>query len=1220
MFLPRIQEKKDADFEEEVAEKWFHELPQSKLPPCVGEKVTFMSPHDVHRLTSHPYSSNKNNDKFYGHYQETSLRYPAFSFSVIPYNWMQKDGESGFSELADQYGLAYDPKREPNLGFRNTWIQEIDNQRALLNKFIEPVRPHQSLIFPYAKNIPNIENSSRILLGAGMVTGIGELTEYTYEPSTKNKFRSTLWERPVYHSIRPEAKAGFLLPYQDLFKAAANDDSIDIMDYIAFAPSFEEFSYGSEWVNNDSGIESLLILNEKLKKFKELFTDRDFSNQFKWIDGQLSSMWKMRGPFPGLGAVLSGLKISGGNFLAWNLDKLIRDPQTEEVIKNPWELVNRIFNGDQSFLAKDEQVPVSNTLIQTWKSYSPEEKEFLELLSRMSVNNAQVQLVIGSSERDQIKYLDNPFLLYEHFRLELTGFSVGLIDKGVSKTERNFPLKPRSAVTDPLDERRIRAIAVRILEEEAEENGNTLLTGGQLVTKMDEQPLEPLCNPSTRNLVAISEFLQTEIVYFTLDLESDLYYFKLKRYDLVKEKIQKFVQKRSRAKITLPDTPDWLNEINTHLNPVDADKPEWYRKRDNEARAEKAAALEVMSLNRISALIGPAGTGKTTLIDAFCNQPFIRTGRVLKLAPTGKARVKMGKDGQTLAQFLIRTERYDPETGRYFINPEAKQEQYDTVIIDECSMLTEDQVAALIDSLAGVTRFILLGDFRQLPPIGAGRPFADIVNYLKKEKLGLSELKVLFRHLSGNIIPETEPDRIDVRLAKWFSDDEIKKQDDDIFQEIAVDPEKRWPEISFVEWYNVRDLESKLIEVTNKEIELVLKKQGKPLRNERANFDAALGATVYFDNSNWSGFDIASAGEIEKWQILSPGKTAGYGTKVLNKELQKHYRGDTVSKAIKTPKYKSKMPKPLGDDGIVFGDKLINVRNTKWNKPYHKLYNPNNVPDSDLLKYIANGEIGLHVGPYKDWNYDSPRPINFVFSSQKQYAYIFKDRDFREDGDLQMELAYAVTVHKSQGSGFGTVIFILPNPCPILSRELFYTALTRQEDRIVILHHGNFKDYQKFTMGNYSETARRLTDLFVQPELKFIKQKYYDNQYIQVSAREEFMISKSEVIIADLLHHYHVNYVYEGEISDDRGIAIHPDFIFEDSDSGTTYYWEHLGLLGKDDYRSKWVRKQEWYARNGIVERDKDPFAPKQLIITRDKPDGGIDASEIKKIIEDILN
>src|SRR5690606_37710271 len=98
--------------------------------------------------------------------------------------------------------------------------------------------------------------------------------------------------------------------------------------------------------------------------------------------------------------------------------------------------------------------------------------------------------------------------------------------------------------------------------------------------------------------------------------------------------------------------------------------------------------------------------------------------------PTGKARVRLEEQtglrgsGRTLAQFLNKLQRYDAETGAYFPKLKAPRcGDYRTVIVDECSMLTEEQLAALIDSLTNVERLVLVGDHRQLPPIGAGRPF-----------------------------------------------------------------------------------------------------------------------------------------------------------------------------------------------------------------------------------------------------------------------------------------------------------------------------------------------------------------------------------------------------------------------------------------------------------------------------------------------------------------
>jgi AAA domain/UvrD-like helicase C-terminal domain len=1223
MFLPRINENKNVELEESLAEQWLHELESQKLPPCVGEKVHFMSPHSIYTKVNHPYSLNENNDEYYAHYKETTLCYPGYSFSVVPYNWMLKNPKDNSSEKANLLIIPYDVEKEPKLSFENTWVQELNNQKAILDTFISPIKPNSSLIFIYAKNIPFVESTSRILIGVGHISEIGKLTEYEYSEGLPKKFRSSLWERPVFHTIRDGFSNGFLLPYQEFFKFAENDSSLNISEYIAFAPSFEEFSFGSEWVSNDSAIESLLILHDKLKKFEAILPNKNYEQQLKWIDRELSRLWKMRGPFPGLGAVLSGLKITEGNLIAWELDKLIRDEQTEEVVRNPWEYVELIFTGDTSFLSNKISVVISDTQKATWENYTKEEKDFLQFLSRMNVNNDQIEAVINKKEKEQIAYLKNPFLLYEQSKLETIQYSVGQIDKAVFSDARileRFPLPELVNMQTSLDQRRIRAFGVQILEQAAVE-GHTLLTDKQFVTKFDELSIQPLCNPSLRNIAAIESFLGEEVLRNVLDADDEQYYFKLKRFEVIKDKIRTFVQKRIKRTINPPIQQNWLQLIDDKFNQIDSTKPLWYQERDKQARQEKANALNILSNSRISVLIGPAGTGKTKLLEILCEQPFITSGTLLKLAPTGKARVNMGKDAKTLAQFLIKTQRYNPQTGQYFINPNAEAVKYDTVIVDEASMLTEEQMAALLDSLTGVDRLILVGDYRQLPPIGAGRPFVDIIEFLNREKKGIAELKVLFRQLSQSTITEEESERLDVRLGKWFSDDIIKKYEGDIFKEITESKTKEWDNIKFVEWHNVKHLEEILIDVTNAEIESLLRgMDGKILRNPQANFDASLGANYYMDKSNWSGFGIESASEIENWQILSPTRTAGYGTKVLNQQIQKVFRGKTKEKAIFPGKFKKrKMNRPVGDDSIVFGDKVINVKNTKWNKPWNRIFNPNEVSDEEILKYMANGEIGIHIGKYGEWNPNNQRPLNIAFSSQPDYAYSFKESDFQEDGDIQMELAYSITVHKSQGSGFKVVLFILPNPCPILSRELFYTALTRQEDKIVILHQGAFKDYQKYTTGEYSETGRRLTDLFSEPQIKLINKKYYDSKYIQVSTKGEFMISKSEVIIADQLHHNKVQYAYESPISDNDGITIHPDFTIEDSDTGIIYYWEHLGMLTKDDYRSKWKRKQDWYAKNGIVEYSENSDADKQLVITRDKPDGGIDASEIKAIIEDLF-
>lgn len=81
------------------------------------------------------------------------------------------------------------------------------------------------------------------------------------------------------------------------------------------------------------------------------------------------------------------------------------------------------------------------------------------------------------------------------------------------------------------------------------------------------------------------------------------------------------------------------------------------------------------------------------------------------------------------------------------------------------------------------------------------------------------------------------------------------------------------------------------------------------------------------------------------------------------------------------------------------------------------------------------------------------------------------------------DLAYALTIHKSQGSQFNQVFVVIPQPCFILGRELIYTALTRQLDRVVLFVQGQPTDLRAYASPKYSEVARRYTNLFQAPNM-----------------------------------------------------------------------------------------------------------------------------------------
>ena len=168
---------------------------------------------------------------------------------------------------------------------------------------------------------------------------------------------------------------------------------------------------------------------------------------------------------------------------------------------------------------------------------------------------------------------------------------------------------------------------------------------------------------------------------------------------------------------------------------------------EERATLEKAKALATLHEGRFSVLSGRAGTGKTSVLRVFLNGLEQLDGRrpLLLLAPTGKARVRLMdrtkrpdgsvRDAYTIHQFLMRHNWLNPENfalklhgGNLYGAP--------TVIIDEASMIPMDVLGVLFRALDlnQVSRLILVGDPNQLPPIGPGRPFVDIIAWLEGDE------------------------------------------------------------------------------------------------------------------------------------------------------------------------------------------------------------------------------------------------------------------------------------------------------------------------------------------------------------------------------------------------------------------------------------------------------------------------------------------------------
>lgn len=1188
-----------------------------------------MSRYELRRTMRHPYTEIF--PATHGQFAPTEFIQPAYSAACVPFRWMLRENvesnpQDGALGLAEKYRLGWVADREPEIRDKNgkeiqtEWVQERDNQLALLDTFFSAVRPHESLCFFYAKRTPLSEQSRRVIIGVGKVQAIGKATEYTYSVP-KPILRSALWERNVHHSIRPGFQDGFLFPYAEIL-AMCNSQGLNPEQFVAFAPDecFESFSYASELLTHDNAVASLISCSAALQRISG-YIEGPWQQTLAWVDTQINRLWRSRGAFPGIGSALSAFGyewgFQHGTLLAYEIE-LMREHQK---IENPWTLVDEVMTGPakiDSGLAK----LISGGLRNGWKALKSERRALLHLLSRCAITEEQALRIYDRTKRSEAgidisdsEYLENPYLLFEHDRASLEPISFGAVDRGAFPDEaiRNkFPIPEPTHIDDPADARRVRALAIDVLEEAGRE-GHALLPESWLIQRARERNLHPPCPLGENVLEASRDFLASLVK--TVETRAGEPAYQVDRFVRTRSIISREIKARRTGKLHLAQH-SWSKAVDDGIGqPL----PQGGRERELEekARTEKAAALQQLFQARLSVLIGAAGTGKTTLLRMLCDLPGISERGVLLLAPTGKARVRLeqqtGLRGQgfTLAQFLTRIHRYNANTGEYFPNPKApRSSDYKTVVVDECSMLTEEQLAALIDGLSGVDRLILVGDPRQLPPIGAGRPFVDIVNLLAPTNIesifpktgpGYGELTIPRRQKGEGLS--------DVLLAGHFSGRPVDPGADTVWDRLR---EGDGPELKLVEWARAEDLEKKLLE----ELRCGLKLANL---DDELGFEESLGGSRYNDLP-WAFFWHAigdrpgAAARCADWQVLSPVRAGLIGVDSLNRRIQEQFRRKARELA-EAKGWERKVPRPVGPQRLLYGDKVINVINKKRRDVWPK-------PEGEA--YVANGDIGVIVGQYRTKSFKGlPWKIEVEFAGQHGYKYGFHPGEFGESGDNPLELAYCLTVHKTQGSEFGITFVILSNPCWLLSRELLYTALTRHRNRLVVLHQGPLVEYRRFSADEHSEIAKRMTNLFIDPMPRKVfvgtRQCFLEEGLIHRTERGDLVRSKSELVIADKLFSRGIDYAYEKPLVLPNGNVRYPDFTIADDARGVTFYWEHLGLLDDPAYRARWARKKAEYASAGILETDGGGGDHGSLIITRDNPGGGLDAAAIATTIDALL-
>ena len=378
---------------------------------------------------------------------------------------------------------------------------------------------------------------------------------------------------------------------------------------------------------------------------------------------------------------------------------------------------------------------------------------------------------------------------------------------------------------------------------------------------------------------------------------------------------------------------------------------------------QKRAIKEAVA-NSVFVLTGGPGTGKTTVVRAII-RIFSSMGLDIALAaPTGRAAKRLSEAASMEAKTIHRLleMQFAPDEESVFIRDEANPLDEDVIIIDESSMIDVFLMSALLKAIRPSSRLVLIGDADQLPPVGPGYVFRDII---ESDRFSTVVLTHIFRQASKSLIV-TNAHAVNNGVHM-----DLTKKDSDFFFLPRADDE----------------------ETAGTVVSLCAKRLPK-----------TYGLTAF------NGI-----------QIITPSKKGVNGTEMLNNMLQ----------AALNPPDVSKREKKVRDIILREGDKVMQIRNDydiEWVRN-----------DGGEGVGVFNGDIGI---------------IEEIDLSAERVKVLFDDRRALYDFSMldELELAYAITVHKSQGSEYPIVVIPLYRYSQrLLTRNLLYTALTRAQKMVVLV-------------------------------------------------------------------------------------------------------------------------------------------------------------------------
>ncbi|MCS6898908.1 MAG: exodeoxyribonuclease V subunit alpha [Myxococcales bacterium] len=495
--------------------------------------------------------------------------------------------------------------------------------------------------------------------------------------------------------------------------------------------------------------------------------------------------------------------------------------------------------------------------------------------------------------------------------------------------------------------------------------------------------------------------------------------------------------------------------------------------------AEQQYAVLTAVCSHLTVITGGPGTGKTSIVVAIL-RVLARLGLPMSLvalaAPTGKAAYRMKvsiaaslaaldrpspEDRQVASvpepRTLHRLLGYSPATDRFRYHALHRLPE-EVIIVDECSMIDLHLMDRLVHAVREEARLVLLGDAEQLPSVEAGAVFRSLVP--PGSGSGASPWRALLQPefheaLPPPVVAKDPRWKAAVRLSRSYRMDASRPEGrrillvagrinaghaDALFQEEGEGEDGDFirlchapEEVSFrgVDLLDAPGQLGAFLDLWLQRHVLSLQdfasrvKRPVPLQEGRIQEASRPQVEELFDHYERAKILCVTRAEVE-----------GTGADAINAHL---HAG--LGRAL----------------GLVVGDLCPGA-------PVMMLHN-------DYERELFNGDQGI-VLQVSD---DEGTRLAAVFRRSAGHFGVFRLDSLRS----QLQLAFAMTVHKAQGSEFDHVALVLPGAnMPLLTREVLYTAVTRSKTSVVIVGQRVLLEVGvRQPIERFSGLAERLVDI-----------------------------------------------------------------------------------------------------------------------------------------------